>query len=75
MEKPPSVNHSSNGIELYVYKHILAADFDSRQWRDDATGRLIIHRDECPWPSGRGACWCHQNGRGVDILWLVPQRR
>ena len=73
MGKPPIVHYSLNTTVQYVYRHILAVDFDSRQWRDNATGRLVIHRDECQWPSSRGACRCHQNGRGVDILWLVPQ--
>ena len=70
---PSSFNRSLDGTERYVYRHILAADFDARQWRHHATGRLVIHRDECLWPSSQGICRCHQNGRGVDILWVVPQ--
>ena len=74
MGRPPSMSSAFDGPELHVYRHISAADFDPRQWRDDATGRLIIHRDGCPGLSGRGDCRCHQHGRGVDILWLMPQR-
>jgi hypothetical protein len=73
MGKPPSIHNALDGPELYVYRHIAAADFDPRQWRSDATGRLIIHRDGCLGPSGQGTCRCHQYGGGVDILWLVPQ--
>lgn len=73
MGKPPSIHNALDGPELYVYRHIAAADFDPRQWRSDATGRLIIHRDGCLGPLGRGTCRCHQHGGGVDILWLVPQ--
>jgi hypothetical protein len=74
MGKPPSISSAFDGPELHLYRHISVADFDPRQWRNDATGRLIIHRDGCPGLSGRGTCRCHQHGRGVDILWLVPQR-
>jgi hypothetical protein len=74
MAKPPSISSALDGPDPHVYRHILAANFDPRQWRHDATGRLIIHRDGCPGHSGRGTCWCHQHGGGVDILWLVPQR-
>jgi hypothetical protein len=73
MAKPPSISSALDGPELHVYRHVSVADFDPQQWCDDATGRLIIHRDGCPGPLGRGACRCHQYGRGVDILWLVPQ--
>ena len=73
MAKPPSISSALDGPDPHVYRHILAADFDPRQWCDDAAGRLIIHRDGCLGPSGRGTCRCHQNGGGVDILWLVPQ--
>jgi hypothetical protein len=72
MAKPPSISSALDGPELHVYRHISAADFDPGQWRHDLTGRLIIHRDGCLGPSGRGTCRCHQHG-GVDILWLVPQ--
>jgi hypothetical protein len=74
MAKPPLIRGALDSPEIYVYRHILAADFDPRQWREDPTGRLIIHRDGCPGLSSRGDCRCHQHGHGVDILWLMPQR-
>ena len=37
---PSSFNRSLDGTERYVYRHILAADFDARQWRHHATGRF-----------------------------------